>query len=715
MLTLVKTAASKDKSEALSESVPPKRQVRLPTYLSDYQVNVTGHRELTSSYTEDNAAQTTFRSEEDCRAERIGTARKMSPGGLPKGRPGSQYSTRDEWGTFYAELEDIQAQLGQDTQLIRSLRDRVRQHVLSKCCGEEISHADTRPLLKDDKVSSPATRQPLSNPAHLSSSPASFSASSQVSSPRSQASAVSTGESYSVTHLTPQRLSTTVKVNPPPVCDDLPYRARVECNFPVTYSTSISYSNPVELAVERAVAKPYYGPHTPVCVNSLQNPSFRPHRRDIRINPMPQDTQSQGSSMHPSLGHLPTQSPYSRVYSAPWLNASPPAQQQSMCAPRSVPQTEPWLIHLEMPYSQPQPSPYDTFPTLLPAQEKFYLGPKPRIPMFIHRDPTEFARLKMSLENLLPADATELFKYQILVDHLKLEEASLIADSYLNSVTPYSDTMTALNERFGQPHQLALKRIAQVMDAPDIKRGDHESFQRFALQIRALVGMLETLGIEGEVELKCGSHVARLLGKLPPELRADFRRHLYYQSGSAYTLPEFSKWLQYEAWCQGHTDPPTNRNPERRAKPARLTRPATVLHGAKAVSQMKGPEPGLKASISGRKRGKVLPYCPYCESSEHFLSQCATFQTFTFEQIRKWITENKRCIKCGRSHSPTDCTLKKPCSICQNKHLQILHEVNSKAGKEGICMLSSAVGTAYLNRPTDCSIAESGESSSAVS
>jgi len=138
--------------------------------------------------------------------------------------------------------------------------------------------------------------------------------------------------------------------------------------------------------------------------------------------------------------------------------------------------------------------------------------------MLIHRDPVEFARLKMSLENLLPAGATELFKYQILVDHLKLEEASLIADSYLNSTTPSSDTMTALNKRFGQPHQLTLKRIAQIMDPPDIKRGDHEAFQRFVLQIRTLVGMLKTLGIEGEVELKCGSHVARLLGKLPPEL-----------------------------------------------------------------------------------------------------------------------------------------------------------------------------------------------------
>lgn len=89
----------------------------------------------------------------------------------------------------------------------------------------------------------------------------------------------------------------------------------------------------------------------------------------------------------------------------------------------------------------------------------------------------------MALENLLPANATELFKYQILVDHLKLEEAKLIADANLISPTPYADTMTALHDKFGQPHQLALKKIASVLEAPEVKRGDIAAFKKFSLQI----------------------------------------------------------------------------------------------------------------------------------------------------------------------------------------------------------------------------------------
>jgi len=84
-------------------------------------------------------------------------------------------------------------------------------------------------------------------------------------------------------------------------------------------------------------------------------------------------------------------------------------------------------------------------------RERTYRGPIPTIPDFTKKDPSEFTRLKIALENLLPPDATELFRYQILLDHLKFEEARLVANAYLNSPTPYSDTMAALTDKFGQP------------------------------------------------------------------------------------------------------------------------------------------------------------------------------------------------------------------------------------------------------------------------
>lgn len=67
--------------------------------------------------------------------------------------------------------------------------------------------------------------------------------------------------------------------------------------------------------------------------------------------------------------------------------------------------------------------------------------------------------------------------------------------------------MSALHEKYGQPHQLALWRIAVVLESPDIKRGDVTAFQRFAFQVQLLVGLLRTLECDFEIELSCGLHV----------------------------------------------------------------------------------------------------------------------------------------------------------------------------------------------------------------
>ncbi len=101
------------------------------------------------------------------------------------------------------------------------------------------------------------------------------------------------------------------------------------------------------------------------------------------------------------------------------------------------------------------------------------------------------------------------------MDHLKLEEALLITDSYCHSQYPYTRTMAALDQQYGQPHQLALQWIAELKDAPSIASGDQKDFRLFVLKVRSLVGMLEQLGRKGTFELQCGSHVSRLLGKLP--------------------------------------------------------------------------------------------------------------------------------------------------------------------------------------------------------
>lgn len=90
-----------------------------------------------------------------------------------------------------------------------------------------------------------------------------------------------------------------------------------------------------------------------------------------------------------------------------------------------------------------------------PGQEKAYRVPAPAILYLIPPDPRQFSRLTIALENF--EDATEQFTNQFLTDHLKLEEARLVSDSYSNSRFPFTNPVRALNKMYGQPHQLALQ------------------------------------------------------------------------------------------------------------------------------------------------------------------------------------------------------------------------------------------------------------------
>ncbi|KAG1926322.1 guanine nucleotide-binding protein G(I)/G(S)/G(O) subunit gamma-2 [Pimephales promelas] len=226
--------------------------------------------------------------------------------------------------------------------------------------------------------------------------------------------------------------------------------------------------------------------------------------------------------------------------------------------------------------------------------------------------------------------------------------------------------------------------------------------------IQSLVGLLQTLGPEGEIELNCGSHVARLLSKLPPEQRADFRRHQFKQLGATHTLHDLAEWLRYESWCQGFDSQATGRSMKERqnvkadGRPGRQT--VTVLHGAGESAETASSYHRESSANGGAKR---KAYCAYCESTEHYLSQCSAVTKLSKDQLKEWIRVNKRCWRCARSHQAAQCTLKKPCNICQGKHLLALHEINSRAerghkdvaAKEESCLTSSAADSLYLDRP----------------
>lgn len=120
-------------------------------------------------------------------------------------------------------------------------------------------------------------------------------------------------------------------------------------------------------------------------------------------------------------------------------------------------------------------------------------------------------------------------------------------------VRPYTTALQALQDKYGQPRQLVQSELGAILTSPAIKFGDSEAFDSFALSIQSLVGMLGTLEGPNGYELRCGSHVDRLLSKMPPSFRDSFIEyclsHGILRTGSdmTYTLADLAAWLQMKS------------------------------------------------------------------------------------------------------------------------------------------------------------------------
>lgn len=118
-------------------------------------------------------------------------------------------------------------------------------------------------------------------------------------------------------------------------------------------------------------------------------------------------------------------------------------------------------------------------------------------------------------------------------------------------------------------------------------------------------------------------------------------------------------------------------DPKKEKRPyQKPTRPTSVLHGADQPEDSTARAPTAPPS---NKLGERQVYCPYCSNSEHYLNQCCNFSKLTVEQKSTWVKTNKKCWSCGRAHQAANCRLKITCKQCKGKHLDALHDVNTKS------------------------------------
>lgn len=300
--------------------------------------------------------------------------------------------------------------------------------------------------------------------------------------------------------------------------------------------------------------------------------------------------------------------------------------------------------------------------------------PKPKLTAFSSGKESDFSLLKKGLDSVLEPHRhlSEDYKYEVLLDHLRFPAALQIAKWFLNSTRPYTTAMQAFMQRYGQPRQLVQGEFNAILSAPPVKASDYQGIEDFAASLGILVGMLSTMQGPSMTELQCGSHVDTLLTKLPVNFRDAFTEYCLtrgiIQSGSdrTYTLPDLAEWLERKvqtlqifrriSTCPLDATHADSR--ERRTTKQSRMKSATIFLSNHHGAQQPNVSPASSTSSQLKKHDRFKPYCPYCNNQEHYLSACDNFAKLTNNLKVDWIKETKRCWRCGRGHTPDNCTLK---------------------------------------------------------
>lgn len=350
----------------------------------------------------------------------------------------------------------------------------------------------------------------------------------------------------------------------------------------------------------------------------------------------------------PSPGYPPWTSgpPLSQPYVTPVL---PPAVSSQYTYQHPAPAAPPPVSSQhDVIQSSPQHS-----SSLLPSQRpnlmemaisSSYGIPKPNLIRFTTGKESDFLLLKKGLDGVLGPHPhlSEDYKFQVLLDHLKFPPAFQLAKRYVHDTMPFTKAMQALQQRYGQPRQLVQGEINNILRAPTVKAGDAQGFEDFALSVSSLVGLLNSMEGAAKSELECGSHVDRLLSKLPFSYQDSFAEYclakgiLRSDSANTYTLPDFAQWLERKSQAiqiarrateSYISDKPRSDRRDKSSRPLKTS--SSVYYGTDKpttpTANTTSAPTDSKERMKGKKREKFKPYCPFCSSTEHYLSSCSDF------------------------------------------------------------------------------------------
>lgn len=240
----------------------------------------------------------------------------------------------------------------------------------------------------------------------------------------------------------------------------------------------------------------------------------------------------------------------------------------------------------------------------------------------------------------------------------------------------YAEAWRILKENFGEPHKIAQKFMASLMDGPIIRPDDETGLRSLAQSMKACEVTLKQLGFVAELNTQ--TMMSAVVARLPIQMQ-----NKWYETASAILrnarLPQFNELTQFV------------RERAEIASAKQMYALRTNTNQFDRRGNVKDPVSNQKLCtlnvVSDDSPGETSfrPSCNKC-GARHYLDQCPSFRALSLYQRKVYIADNILCTLCLKpKHQASQCRTRKTCGLnqCNKQHHPLLHDVSEGSAYSG--------------------------------
>ena len=232
----------------------------------------------------------------------------------------------------------------------------------------------------------------------------------------------------------------------------------------------------------------------------------------------------------------------------------------------------------------------------------------------------------------------------------------------------YTVAKELLKKQFGNLSKIIDTHVSKISTL-ECSNDSAKALRVFYDQAMVHIRALESLGM---TESSFGTFVVPILNKkLPKGIQLRISRAMLIEgSDGPLKLTQMMNLLQQEVQAHELCDVQPEKGKKEKEKDKK----------SKSKAKDSGTVTSLQTKAEKAEKRKRTPYCIFCQSEDHFTSDC---ETYTGRERKERAIELKRCIRClAEGHFKPACPQKKRCYKCRGKHHTAMHEGEPNEGEE---------------------------------